>query len=121
MLALREVVAKGALELKKSSVDAVLLSDVGAFGLNMSVIGVGMLALSSHHEAGADLVKLGAVLMGAGYGVYTLATGELPKLTSRTGDLDARWAPVLDWAPKVGLGFSLGVGAAEVSHALAKR
>lgn len=45
-----------------------LLGDMGAFGLNMFVIGLGTFLFSRHDDAGRDLVKLGTILGVVGYG-----------------------------------------------------
>ena len=67
----------------KSDVDeARLLGDLGAFGLNTFVVGLGAVVLSRHREAGVDIMKLGALLAVAGFGAQTLSTSELPKLGS---------------------------------------
>lgn len=51
-----------------------LLGDMGGFGLNMFVIGLGTFLFSKHEAAGRDLVKLGTVLGVVGYGfTYALA------------------------------------------------
>lgn len=69
---------RGFERLLQTSSDIDLLTNVGAFGINMVAIGAGLRVLSGHHEAGVDLVKLGLLLCGVGYGVRTIATGEIP-------------------------------------------
>jgi len=68
---------------KKGAEDAdesKILDNVGAFGANMTVVGLGTMLLSRHAEAGRDIAKLGAILAAGGYGTRLLATGELPKV-----------------------------------------
>ncbi len=74
------VLAKAKSPPTKTSDDTVLLGDVGAFGLNTFVIGLGARVLSSHTEAGRDIMKLGALLTVVGFGSRMIMTGELPKV-----------------------------------------
>jgi hypothetical protein len=79
MATTKQVEDLGFRRLSQASSDVGLLTNVGAFGINMVAIGAGLRVLSSHREAGVDLVKLGLLLCGVGYGVRILATGESPK------------------------------------------
>jgi hypothetical protein len=64
----------------KTSNDSVLLGDVGAFGFNTFVVGLGTRVLSSHTQAGVDIMKLGGLLTVVGFGARMMLTGEMPKL-----------------------------------------
>lgn len=74
--------AKTSAPAKASKEERQLLSDLGAFGLNAFVVGLGARVLSRHHDAGRDIMKLGAVLAVAGFGVRAVVDGGLPKSLS---------------------------------------
>lgn len=82
----------------KDADESKILDNVGAFGVNMTVVGLGTMLLSRHAEAGRDIAKLGAIFAVGGYGTRLLTTGELPKVgaeeASETGwDRAARYLP----------------------------
>lgn len=50
-----------------------VLEDIGLFGVHMAVIGLGVAALGDQESTGASLMKLGALIGAAGYGVRWLS------------------------------------------------
>lgn len=90
--------------------DARLLEHAGLFGVNMFVCGLGLRALSEHHEAGTVLMKLGSVLGATMYGTRYLATDESgPKAGAMSS---STWLPVVLAAVGLGaVGMAWGWGA----------
>ena len=79
---------------KKTTLDdARVLEHAGLFGVNMFVCGLGLRALSEHHEAGTVLMKLGSVLGASMYGTRYLVADETgPKAGAMSS---SAWLPVV--------------------------
>lgn len=64
---------RGLVAMAAPASEAKVLEAVGAFGLHAVVVGLGLITLTSHKQAGVDTLKVGVVLAGAGLGAKYLA------------------------------------------------